>query len=103
MVYKGLKNLNLDMSLTHAILVALLVGIVATVIVWSRLPRSDDRHRRIQLVLVESNFKYIQVLTAAYVAFAHGSNDVANSVGPLAGIWAIYHKGLVGLKVEVPI
>jgi len=103
MVYKGLKNLHLDLSLTQAILVALLVGIVAAVIAWSRLPRSDDRHRRIQLVLVENNFKYIQVLTAAYVAFAHGSNDVANSVGPLAGIWTIYHKGLVGLKAEVPL
>jgi len=33
---------------------------------------------------VEGIFRYLQVLTASYVAFAHGSNDVANAVGPIS-------------------
>ncbi len=32
-------------------------------------------------------FKHLQVVTASAVAFVHGANDVANGVGPLAGIW----------------
>ncbi len=33
---------------------------------------------------VEHVFKYLQILTACYMAFAHGSNDVANATGPMA-------------------
>ena len=32
-------------------------------------------------------FKRMQIITASAVAFVHGANDVANGVGPLAGIW----------------
>ena len=40
-----------------------------------------DRYR---ISKVEHVFRYLQVLTACYVAFAHGSNDVANATGPIA-------------------
>jgi len=33
---------------------------------------------------VEQIFRYLQIGTACYVAFAHGSNDVANATGPIA-------------------
>ena len=102
-IYKGLKNIHLSLSLTQAVLAALFIGLVAAIITRFLLPQSDKRDRRIQLVMVEKKFSYLQVLTAAYIAFAHGANDVANSIGPLAGIWAIYHEGLIGLKSEVPV
>jgi len=35
---------------------------------------------------IEHVFRYLQVLTACYMAFAHGSNDVANATGPIAAI-----------------
>jgi sodium-dependent phosphate transporter len=35
----------------------------------------------------EQVYKYLQVFSACCVSFAHGANDVANSVGPFAGIW----------------
>ncbi|MDP8238408.1 MAG: anion permease [Candidatus Hatepunaea meridiana] len=103
MLYKGLKNLHLDLPLSQAVIAALVIGLLAMLIARSMLPRSSDRSRRVQLAIVEGNFKYLQIITAGYVAFAHGANDVANAVGPLAGIWTIYHKGLIGLKAEVPI
>ncbi|WP_108623950.1 inorganic phosphate transporter [Candidatus Similichlamydia epinepheli] len=46
---------------------------------------------QVQLTL-EKNFSYLQIASAALMAFAHGSNDIANAAGPLLlGIKAIYH------------
>ena len=39
---------------------------------------------RMEVERVERIFRYLQVATACYVAFAHGSNDVANAVGPIS-------------------
>ena len=51
---------------------------------------------------VESIFRKVQVVTSAYVALAHGSNDVANAVGPIAAVYAIATMGMAGIKVPVP-
>mmetsp|Transcript_26606 Transcript_26606/g.71957 ORF Transcript_26606/g.71957 Transcript_26606/m.71957 type:complete len:717 (+) Transcript_26606:95-2245(+) len=52
----------------------------------------------------EDVFKHMQVITACGVAFVHGANDVANGVGPLAGIWQVYtnHKVSEGVKASQP-
>ncbi len=58
---------------------------------------------------VEHVFRYLQVITACYMAFAHGSNDVANATGPIAAIlgysgevpfWVLFFGGL-GIAVGV--
>ncbi len=58
---------------------------------------------------VENVFRYLQVLTACYMAFAHGSNDVANATGPIAAIlgysgempfWVLFFGG-IGIAVGV--
>jgi len=51
---------------------------------------------------VESIFRKVQVITSAYVALAHGSNDVANAVGPIAAAYAVITMGMSGMKVPVP-
>jgi PiT family inorganic phosphate transporter len=51
---------------------------------------------------VESIFRKVQVVTSAYVALAHGSNDVANAVGPIAAAYAVITMGMSGMKVPVP-
>lgn len=51
---------------------------------------------------VEEIFRRLQVLTASYVALAHGANDVANAMGPLAGIYIIYMTHGVSPDVPVP-
>jgi len=56
-----------------------------------------------QLKQVEKIFVYLQILTACFVAFAHGSNDVANAIGPLSAGWQAIHDGTVSLKAEVPL
>jgi inorganic phosphate transporter, PiT family len=52
---------------------------------------------------VECVFGYLQIMTACYVAFAHGSNDVANAVGPVAAIYAVVKTKTVAPEVQVPI
>ncbi|PSC75765.1 sodium phosphate symporter [Micractinium conductrix] len=51
----------------------------------------------------ELSFKYLQVFTACCNSFAHGSNDVANSIGPFAGIYAVWRCTCVNSKSEVPV
>jgi len=51
----------------------------------------------------EKLFSYLQVVSAAFDSLAHGANDAANAVGPLAAIWGIHEAGKVDSKVEVPI
>lgn len=48
------------------------------------------------------NCSCLQVLTACADSFAHGANDVANSVGPLAAIWEIYRHQKAGKEANTP-
>lgn len=50
----------------------------------------------------EQVFKYLQVFTACCVSFAHGANDVANAIGPFAGIWYVYNNYNVSSNAETP-
>jgi inorganic phosphate transporter, PiT family len=52
---------------------------------------------------VEEIFRRLQVFTACYVSLAHGANDVANAIGPLAGIYFIYQTGAITQSAEVPV
>ena len=51
---------------------------------------------------VESIFRKLQIGTSSYVAFAHGSNDIANAIGPVASIIPLAQGIGIGSKVEVP-
>ena len=52
---------------------------------------------------VEKLCASLQVITACFSAFAHGANDVANSIGPYATVLAIHQSGEVDKKHDVPI
>jgi phosphate/sulfate permease len=49
----------------------------------------------------ERVFRYLQVFTACVMSFAHGSNDVANAVGPYSAIYTIWSTGKVPSKTDV--
>lgn len=51
----------------------------------------------------EEVFKYLQVFTAMCDSFAHGANDVANSIGPFAVIYMIYRRGSTSSEATVPV
>lgn len=86
--FKGLKNLKLDLDLPEAMFASFLLGLLGMGIGALILRRVDsgeevEGHR---FGKVERVFVVLQILTACAVAFAHGSNDVANSIGPLAAV-----------------
>ena len=54
-----------------------------------------------QLQQVERIFVYLQILTACFVAFSHGSNDVANAIGPLSAAYEAIATRQVALEVDV--
>ncbi|RQV98199.1 inorganic phosphate transporter [bacterium] len=100
-VYKGLKNLNLQLDTSTALFSSLTAGIIGAGIFYLYVSRRDgSRYDEIQNV--ERVFMVLQVATAAYVAFAHGANDVANAIGPMAAVFAIIQNGVIALKVPVP-
>ena len=52
---------------------------------------------------VETIFVWLQVITACYVAFAHGANDRSNAIGPMAAVWQVFKSGSLGSEAEVPL
>ena len=87
-LFKGLKPLKLDLDLSQALIGSVALGVVGAglgifFIRRVQLGPVDERHRFSQ---VERIFVVLQILTACAIAFAHGSNDVANSIGPLAAV-----------------
>jgi len=95
--------------------IALTIGAIAamglTVVNWQQLESSKARRQvpdgwssatkgplvttALSIALSESLFARLQLLSACFVAFAHGSNDVGNAVAPLAVIVAIIQTGTV--------
>jgi phosphate/sulfate permease len=55
-----------------------------------------------QLRQVEKIFVLLQVITACLVAFAHGSNDVANAIGPLSAAYQALNEGVISAKATTP-
>jgi phosphate/sulfate permease len=70
----------------------------------SDLPSKRWEYRReFEFEKVEGIFASLMIISACFLAFAHGANDVANAVGPLAAVIAIVREGAVTLKSAVPV
>jgi len=106
-IFKGLKNLHLDLTFGNALLVAIPLSLMAGFggrALLSRLGGEGCRWiRGNEEEKVECVFGYLQIMTACYVAFAHGANDVANAVGPLAAIYSVVQTKTVAMHVDVPV
>ena len=103
-LFKGLKNLHLDLPLKTAVTIAGSVGLGSGTIMYLMLGKKAvvDSIKE-QQVRAEGIFKTLQIITACYVAFAHGANDVANAIGPVAAVYAVFVSGTLAKNVAVPV
>ncbi len=76
--------------------IAILGYVASSLILWIMIGRG-------RLTAVEEVFRYLQVMTSCYVSFGNGANDVANAMGPLAGIYFIQSTGSVAEHSPVPV
>lgn len=105
-IFKGLKPLKLDLDFNTALLYTVLIAAAATLIAVPFFRRIDVGATETDVQkyrAVERLFVFLQIITAASVAFAHGANDVANAVGPLAAIWVVLSTGSVAASAAVPV
>ncbi len=104
---KGLKHLHIDLTTNEAYMLATAVGLVVAAIariVIGKITMDETADRDYHYASVEKIFTPLMVLTAASMAFAHGSNDVANGIGPMAAVLSIVNSGgEVTQKAALPI
>jgi PiT family inorganic phosphate transporter len=101
-IYKGLKNLQLDLPFLEATLISLLVGLAGFVVgsVLIRRYKEKDTNPYFQ---VEQLASPLQVLAASFKSFSHGANDVANAIGPVAAIVVVLQTSQVTQGVSIPL
>ena len=95
-IFKGLKHLDIDFSIAQSFIFAtifgiLVAGIVRILINRTRMVEAESIHD--QFTQIEKIFGIMMIFTASAMAFAHGSNDVANGIGPMAAIVSIVESG----------
>ena len=105
LIFKGLKNLHLNLGFGQTLAIALPFSALGGVVgrFWLKYLLRRDEQAEDQRTPLQAFFAHLQVMTACYVAFAHGANDVANAVGPLAAIFSVVKTKAVVMQVEVPV
>ena len=101
--YKGLKNVLPDPHPFTVGLAALGFGGVSALVARRYIRMPEDSSDIDPYAYVERVFGVLQVATAALVAFAHGSNDVANATGPLAAVLEIARTGFAEVPTAAPV
>ncbi|MFI8481937.1 inorganic phosphate transporter [Pseudomonas sp. NPDC078700] len=104
---KGLKHIGLDLTGGEGFMLSVAVGAVIMIlgiILLSRIKIDLEADKDFHFASVEKVFAVLMIFTACSMAFAHGSNDVANAVGPLAAIVGVINSGgeMVGAKAALP-
>jgi len=105
-IFKGLKHVGLHLSTAEAYFTAAAIGVVVALIgriFIGRITRDKRADKRFHFHTVERVFGVLMVVTACGMAFAHGSNDVANAIGPVAAVVSIADSGIIGQKSPIPI
>lgn len=99
LVFKGLKNVGLDISVGSGILllVMLALSVWMATTVFARALKKQSISRATFIM-----FSWMQVFTACAFAFSHGANDIANAVGPFAAVLDVLRTGVISSEAAVP-
>jgi len=104
-ITKGLKHVGLHVSTMEAIASAVIIGLLVAItgkFFVNRVKIDPQADKHMHFANVEKIFAVLMIVTACAMAFAHGSNDVANAIGPLAAVVSIVeHNGQIAAKAEL--
>ena len=105
-LFKGLSHLNIELTAVEtagiALSAGLLIGLAGRALI-RRIKVDPVAERDFHYAGVERVFAPLCVFTACSMAFAHGSNDVANGIGPLAAVVSIVSTGEVTQSSDLPL
>ncbi len=104
-IKKGLKHVGLHIESAdgfyYSIAIAIAVAVIGKIFI-NRINFDDKADKTTHYANVEKVFAVLMVVTACAMAFAHGSNDVANAIGPLAAVVSIVsHDGEIAAKAAL--
>ena len=101
-IFKGPKNLHLDLPFIEALLISLGIGAGGFFLGSFFLRRYKEKDLD-PYYQVEKMANPLQILSAGFQAFSQGANDVANAIGPVAAIWIVVQTQEVEMTVSIPI
>lgn len=103
---KGLKHVGLHISFPGAVGLSLIAGAIVMAVgaaLLTRIKVDPKADKDFRFASVEKVFAVLMIFTACAMAFAHGSNDVANAIGPLAAVvGVISNNGEILAKSALP-
>ncbi len=102
-IYEVLKNVLSRPPVLLALAIALGCGFLAGALTLFGVRRRPVPSAGDPYAYVERTFASLQIITACYVAFAHGANDVANAIGPVAAVVNLAQNGFTELATSVPV
>ncbi len=99
LLFKGLDKTGLNLSSLGTLVTIMMVGaaIWMAVYIFAKTMKHKDLDRSTFIL-----FSWMQVFTASAFAFSHGSNDIANAVGPFAAILDVLKTGEISSESVVP-
>ena len=104
-IKKGLKHVGLDITTENAFILSIGLGIAVAVlgsVLLRRVKTDPSADSEFNFTNVERIFGVLMIFTASAMAFAHGSNDVANAVGPMAAVISTAQSGMIEAKAALP-
>ncbi|CAN0597888.1 unnamed protein product, partial [Ectocarpus sp. 12 AP-2014] len=103
---KGLSHVGLNLSFGQSLMLSIVLGIMIMalgVVMQRRVKYVQSANDHFGYANVERVFGVLMIFTACAMAFAHGSNDVANAVGPLAAVISVVRsEGVIDSAALVP-
>lgn len=99
LLFKGLKNLDVTVGPIGGTLLMAMIGLAVwmAVFVFAKTLRKQTVPRATFIL-----FSWMQVFTASAFAFSHGSNDIANAIGPFAAVLDVLKTGTIDSEATVP-
>jgi inorganic phosphate transporter, PiT family len=108
-ILKGLKYVlkshHMEFTFLQSMGIATIIGLMVAglgMYLLSKITQDKVADKDNRFSSVEKVFGVLMIFTACSMAFAHGSNDVANAVGPMAAVISVIDTGVVGAKAAVP-